>query len=119
MIPTPEGFTCEGIGGGFRAWIARKKYEQHSHTETLEIRVCHSGWASVPETATEMQEPAFVEVFVDELSYDSPSEAVAIMEAHGLIGGSNGCSGALSWHFTNMNDALQFVRDFLRGDAQD
>ena len=83
-IETPEGFTCERIGGGFEAFIHRVHIEHHTHTETLEVSV-------------------------DDLSSDEPEAAVQVMEALGLTGGSNGCSGALTWYFENMAEAVDFV----------
>ena len=118
MIQTPKGFNHEGIGGGFTAWIVRKIYDMHTHYSTMEFRVCHSGWSSAPKSDYEMNEPAFVEVFIEDLSSDAPQEAVAIMEARGLTGGSNGCSGALSFYFENARQAVAFVRDFIGGESQ-
>jgi hypothetical protein len=108
-IKTPEGFTCERIGGGFKAFIYRVQIEQHTHFETLEFWLCHQGTASAPTTFERTVQPCFVEVSVDDLSSDEPEVAVQIMEAFGLTGGSNGCSGALTWHFDNMAQAVDFV----------
>ena len=105
MIQTPEGFDCERIGGGFEAFIHRVHIEQH----TLEFWLCSSLTASAPTTFEGSLEPCFVEVSVDDLSSDEPEAAVQIMEAVGLTGGDNGCSGALTWYFENMAEAVDFV----------
>ena len=105
MIPTPEGFECERIGGGFEAFIHRVHIEQHR----LEFWLCHQGTASAPTTFEQSLEACFVEVSVHGLSFDEPETTVEIMEGVGLTGGSNGCSGALTWHFDNMAEAVEFV----------
>ena len=105
----PAGMTCERIGGGFEAFITRMIVPKHTHAETVEFTLCHQGLASAPRTPAEALEPHFVEVFVDELSSDEPEAAVASMEALGLTGGSNGCSGALTWHFENMAEAVEWI----------
>tara|TARA_R110001606_G_scaffold337700_1_gene485796 strand:+ start:335 stop:682 length:348 start_codon:yes stop_codon:yes gene_type:complete len=115
MIQTPAGMTCERIGGGFEAFIHRVHIEQHTHTETLEFWLCHQGTASAPTTPAEALEPCFVEVSVDDLSSDEPEAAVASMEALGLTGGSNGCSGALTWYFENMAQAVDWINQAVQG----
>jgi hypothetical protein len=109
LIPTPEFFTCERIGGGFEAFIARMVVPKHTHAETVEFWLCHQGTASAHTTIKQTLEPCFVEVSVHDLSCDEPAAAVALMEALGLIGGDNGDSGALTWYFSNMAEATQWI----------
>lgn len=100
--PTPEGFRLERIGGGFEAWTWMDA------DRSLEFRVFNLGWASAPRTVAELNERTGVEVFVD--GPLDGAEAVAYMESHGLTGGDNGESGALSWYFDTAAEAVAWVR---------
>ena len=113
-MKAPKEFTCERIGGGFEAFILRVGVEKR----TVEFWLCHQGTASAPASFEQSLEPCFVEVSIDGLSFDEPEVAVASMEAFGLTGGSNGCSGALTWYFENMAQAVGFVliHKDLKGD---
>ena len=117
-VATPEGFRLVGIGGGFEAWIWWDK------ELSLEFRVFNLGWSSAPRTVAELNERTGVEVFVDVVVEAWPPmggrrqtrfamhgpEAVEYMESHGLTGGDNGESGALSWYFDTAAEAVAWVR---------
>ncbi len=106
-VATPEGFRLVGIGGGFEAWT------WVDEELSLEFRVFNLGWSSAPRTVAELNERTGVEVFVDVVveawPMDGP-EAVEYMESHGLTGGDNGESGALSWYFDTAAEAVAWVR---------
>ena len=108
QVATPEDFRLVGIGGGFEAWIWVDK------ELSLEFRVFNLGWSSAPRTVAELSEPTGVEVFVDAgWAWRSGTEAkhtVNYMEYHGLTGGDNGESGALSWYFDTAAEAVAWVR---------
>lgn len=99
---TPDGFTLAGIGGGFTAWAV--------DAAPLEFRVVHHLTGSAP---VSLDVTALVEVSHETLTLDHPAEAVAVMEGFGLIGGDNGDSGALSWHFDTAAEAVEWVNASL------
>ena len=109
-----QKFTLDYLGGGFEALLLEVVHEEHTHDMTTEFRIINRGTGSAPRNLNEIQEPAILEVSIQDLSSDSPSEAVAIMEARGLSGGSNGCSGALSWHFDTTFEAIEHLTQQLK-----
>lgn len=111
---TQHGFKIESMGGGFESWLLEVVHDEHTHDMTTEFRLINTGTGSAPKTGFDKAQPAIVEVSIQDLSYDAPQEAVAILEARGLTGGSNGCSGALSWHFLSVYQAVSWVVMTLR-----
>jgi len=100
----PEGFTLQGIGGGFTAWSL--------HHRPLTFRIINHGTGSAPDT---LEASALVEVYHDTLS-DSHAPALAVQQIRRRLdryGGDNEESGALSWHFDTAAQAVAWVTEVL------
>ena len=100
----PQGFTVEGIGGGFTAWVLR-----HG---PLEVRVGHHLTASAP---VSLDVSAFVEISHDPLTHTAAPD-IAVQQIRRLLDrydGDNEESGALSWHFDTARDAVEWLTETL------
>jgi hypothetical protein len=100
----PQGFTLQGIGGGFTAWVLR-----HG---PLEMRVAHHLTGSAP---VSLDVSAFVEISHEPMTADAdPAEAVAeIRRLLDRFDGDNEESGALSYHFQTARDAVAWLTETL------
>ena len=58
---------------------------------------------------------AIIEVSIENLTSEEPDQAVQIIDAAiQREGGSNRCSGAISWHFNNSLEAIGWLLDVIK-----